>query len=263
MHSHYFLNLQSIVPMRREPKESSEMVSQLLFGEYGHVLESRDSFVCIKNHFDAYVGWVDAKMVLQISLEEYNSLIHNSIYRVCAPCVEAWNDSGNSILRLPAGAILPFFDPVEGTFGFGDNFRYRVLPEYVNQASKGDPANIVSTARLFLNAPYLWGGKNIFGIDCSGLVQVASSVNGYLLPRDANQQVDSGQSISQLMDAMPGDLAFFEKNGKVTHVGILISSETIIHASGHVKIEKIDDNGIFSSVLDLYTHHLFGIRRLY
>ncbi len=262
MHFHFFINLHAIVPMRREPKESSEMVSQLLFGEFGSVLELSDSFVCIKNHFDAYVGWVDAKMILEISKEEYGYLLSKSIYRINVPLIEAINESNNSILRLPGGAILPYYDANAGTFGFGEKFRYKVSSGFVDEANMAKPDGIVAVAGLFLNAPYLWGGKNVFGIDCSGFVQVVGSINGYSLPRDASQQAQVGQSVSFLKDAAPGDLAFFEKNGEISHVGILLSPEKIIHASGQVKVEKIDRTGILSAISGEYTHYLAAIRRL-
>ncbi|OJU55755.1 MAG: hypothetical protein BGN96_15465 [Bacteroidales bacterium 45-6] len=263
MHYSFFINMQAVVPMRREPKETSEMVSQLLFGEFGCVLETSDSFVRIKNHYDAYVGWVDAKMVLGISKEEHDALLAGPAGRICQPMVEATNELDSTTLRLPGGALLPCYDAEAGTCSLGEKFRYKVSSQFVVETVAANPAAIAATARQFLNAPYLWGGKNVFGIDCSGLVQVAASVNGYLLPRDASQQVEVGRQIMLLGDTSPGDLAFFEKNGKITHVGILLSPATIIHASGHVKIEKIDDIGIISSASGEYTHHLAAIRTLF
>ncbi|MBP1616504.1 MAG: hypothetical protein H6Q14_331 [Bacteroidetes bacterium] len=262
MNCHFFINLNAIVPVRREPKESSEMVSQLLFGEFGSVLELGDSFFCIKNHFDAYVGWVDAKMILEISKEEYGNLLSKSVYRINVPLIDAMNESDNSVLRLPGGAVLPYFDANAGTFGFGEKLRYKVSSGFVNEANMAKPDGIVAVAGLFLNAPYLWGGKNVFGIDCSGFVQVVASINGYSLPRDASMQAEVGQGVSFLKDAAPGDLAFFEKKGKISHVGILLSPETIIHASGHVKVEKIDDTGILSSISGEYTHYLAAVKTL-
>lgn len=261
MHFHFFINLCAVVPMRSEPKESSEMVSQLVFGEYGSVLEIRDSFVYVKNHFDAYTGWVDAKMICQISKEEYANLLSKLVYRINVPLAEALSESDNSLLRLPGGAVLPHYEANGGVFGFGGT-SYKLLHGCVCEADIAKQTGIVATARLFLNAPYLWGGKSVLGIDCSGFVQVVASINGYLLPRDARQQAEVGQFVDLLRDAMPGDLAFFEKNGQITHVGILLSPEQIIHASGHVKIEEIDEVGIISASSGEYTHRLATIRSL-
>ncbi len=115
---------------------------------------------------------------------------------------------------------------------------------------------------MFLNTPYLWGGKNIFGIDCSGLVQVAFSMRGFDLPRDASMQVKEGIEISSFHEAQLLDLLFFKKNEKITHVGIYLGDGKIIHASEKVKIETVDEKGIIHSETNQYTHDLAAIRRI-
>jgi cell wall-associated NlpC family hydrolase len=258
----YFVNFESVVPMRREPNERAEMVSQLLFGEYGLILDKKDSFILVENSFDKYQGWVDAKMVTAIHQEEHNQMVDSSLYRTKLPVTDIFDTVNKSIVRLSAGSVLPNYDRSSGRFGLGDSFQYRIHPSMVSHIETYHPSAIISFARLFLNTPYLWGGKNVFGMDCSGFVQVIFSLCGFQLPRDASQQIHIGEVVETLSEGQAGDLAFFEKNGKITHVGILVSPEQIIHASGKVKIDKIDSTGITSTLTGEYTHQIYSIKRI-
>jgi cell wall-associated NlpC family hydrolase len=128
---------------------------------------------------------------------------------------------------------------------------------------KGSAQDIISTAYLLINAPYLWGGKNPFGIDCSGFTQIVYKLNGYKLPRDASQQVELGTPLSFVEEAEAGDLAFFDnEEGNIVHVGILLNNEQIIHASGSVRIDKYDHYGIFNKSLGKYSHSMRVIKRV-
>lgn len=126
-----------------------------------------------------------------------------------------------------------------------------------------DSKIMVESAIKLLETPYRWGGKSVMGIDCSAYVQLCAKVAGYKLPRDASQQVKLGKTITSLKEAQSGDLAFFEnENGRITHVGILLSGDKIIHASGKVRIDSIDKKGIYNKELESYTHKLSVIKRL-
>ena len=125
------------------------------------------------------------------------------------------------------------------------------------------PEKIMEVVRFFLNVPYLWGGKNALGMDCSGFTQIIHSLFGHSLLRNASEQVTQGLPVKSLEEAQAGDLAFFDhEDGKISHVGLILDSERIIHSSGRVKVEKLDEKGIFSIEQGgTYTHHLVTIRR--
>jgi cell wall-associated NlpC family hydrolase len=122
---------------------------------------------------------------------------------------------------------------------------------------------LIDTAFLYLNSPYLWGGRTPFGIDCSGYSQIVYRMCGVDLPRDASQQAEVGDRLSFIEEATPGDLAFFDNNeGRITHVGILLGDNKIIHASGKVRVDRIDHQGIFNDEMHDYSHHLRLITRV-
>jgi hypothetical protein len=252
----YGINLNPVLPLRREPAEQSEMLTQLLFGEHFTVLEETEKWLKIQNSADAYEGWIDRKMMTGLDSGQFDRLesaqsafLVKNIFLECA-------DANGETMILPAGGKLFFFDKKGRRFGFlGDTIK--IFLEKLPSEEK----TIAETAQMFLNAPYLWGGKTIFGIDCSGLVQLVFSLFDISLPRDAYQQAECGEAVNSLQETQENDLAFFaNENGKITHVGILLDNERIIHASGKVRIDKIDEKGIFLN--EKYTHKLHSIRRL-
>ena len=156
------------------------------------------------------------------------------------------------------GAKLPFLKDKAINF---ESFSFGFEGQVSDPKQKGTAQTIISTAYLLINAPYLWGGKNPFGIDCSGFTQLVYKLNGYKLPRDASQQVELGEPLSFVEEA--GDLAFFDnEEGNIVHVGILLNNEQIIHASGSVRIDKFDHYGIFSSDTKKYSHTLRVIKKI-
>jgi cell wall-associated NlpC family hydrolase len=126
-----------------------------------------------------------------------------------------------------------------------------------------DKSNLIENALLFLNAPYLWGGRTPLGIDCSGFTQLIYRMNGFDLLRDASQQATQGEVLSFIEESEPGDLAFFDNNeGAITHVGLIMSDNYIIHAHGKVRIDRLDQSGIFNVEKKVHTHKLRVIKKI-
>lgn len=245
-----------LVPLRLSPTESSEMVSQLLYGETIEVLEQQNNWLYICNIADNYTGWVDKKMIKLLTHEQFMVINPAKKQIIDSPTLLCKIEKTKQHILLPGAGIVRknlYLEEVDEL----NLIQSDVKDEVLNSKS------VVEIAKQYLNAPYLWGGKSIFGIDCSGLVQLVHSIAGVLLPRDASKQVEIGQTIDFLDEATEGDLAFFEnKEGKIIHVGILIDKAHIIHASGWVKIEKIDIHGIVSGATNEYSHQLRVIKRL-
>lgn len=259
------INLNSVLPMRREPSETSEMVNQLLFGEHFTILEEVPRWAYIHSLIDAYEGWVDSKMFSLISDEIAEQLDDINFPVVNRPIVNAYIDSKNESILLPGGSLLPFYNPDTEICTLNE-FEFHIARECVNMPDEKifNEEDLISVAFTFLNSPYLWGGRNALGIDCSGFVQTVFRICGIDLPRDAAQQVEHGAVVNFLQETHPGDVAFFEnEEGRIIHVGILISPRQIIHASGKVKIELIDNQGIRNEDSGLYSHKLRVVKRMF
>lgn len=257
----YAVFLNTVLPVRAEAKESSEMVTQLLFGETCKIIDEKGSFCKVTNCFDGYAGWVDQKMLSEIDESTFDRLIVYPVFRTNVPVADVFCLTDKAFYRLSFGSLLPFYNYEKSTFEIAGK-AFQIHPSFVTYVSASSKENIIETARIFLNTPYLWGGKNILGVDCSGFVQVVYSLNGFALPRDASVQENDGKFIEALSEALPTDLCFFEKNAKITHVGLYMGDGKIIHASGKVRIDKIDEHGIYNDDISAYTHKLATIKRI-
>jgi len=247
----------SIIPVRAEAKEQSEMVSQLLFGETFQIISTRKNWCHIIIDNDNYEGWIDKKLCNQISEELYLKHKNHSAIILSDMFSVAYIENIKHPYFICAGSELPFFDKSNKSFLLG-GVKYFLLDE-----NNINAVSIKNTAYQFLNSPYLWGGKTNFGIDCSGFVQIVYKINGIKLPRDASQQVELGKTLNFMNEAKLGDLAFFDNDeGKIVHVGIILNENKIIHASGKVRIDTIDFNGIFNSETKTYSHKLRVIKRI-
>lgn len=257
----YGLCFLPLAPLRAQASHKSEMVSQVLFGESFEILAVDDSWVLVRLAYDNYEGWLDEKQYEEISAAFFQDLQASkqvvtglSSHSVCLKL------GLEEMLNILPGSTLPFLDDTKFAIGEQD---YLFLGESSIPDVADFHAGLEETAQFYLNAPYLWGGRSLFGIDCSGFVQQVYKHLGVKLARDASQQVHAGTAIQSLQDAKPGDLAFFDNDqGDITHVGILLEDNEIIHSSGHVKVDRIDEQGIFSQDAKQYTHSLKAIRRV-
>ena len=251
----------SIVPMRSEKSERSEMVSQILFGEVFEILEVDEKWVYVRMLHDRYEGWIDRKMYLEVTEEfigKYKaevSVLATEVFNI----VVKDGDYGNKL--VVSGSVFPFFDATTKKMQIGGD-TYTLVSKMKDVGIDSLRDLIIGYALMYYNTPYLWGGRSPYGIDCSGLSQIVYRMAGIDLPRDASQQVTLGQNYS-FEEAMPGDLAFFgDETGAITHVGIIWEQNRIIHASGRVRVDKIDHQGIFNEDLKRYTHNLKVIKRI-
>lgn len=230
----------SIIPMRKEMSHESELVSELLYNDIYEILEDNNEWLRIRCECDSYEGWIRSIQHSELTESEYSEIISKDRF-ITKEAFTSYN-----------GNILSF-----GSEIFESNSAcHKVRNEL-------DTNIMVESAIKLLNTPYRWGGKSIMGIDCSAYVQLCVKIAGFKLPRDASQQVEFGIIINSLSESRAGDIAFFDnEKGKITHVGILLSNDKIIHASGKVRIDNIDNRGIFNKDINMYTHKLRIIKRL-
>lgn len=252
--------LLSVVPCRKEASNTSEMVTQLLFGEHYSVKEQTEDWVQIVTAYDKYECWINKKQHTKISEATFKLLDLQTPIVTTELMQLITNKNSGLTFPIPIGATLPSFLNGECKV---ENTVFSFDGSSTNSSYKKEAKDILASAHLFLNAPYLWGGRSVFGIDCSGFTQLVYKLNGYKLPRDAYQQAELGHPLSFVEEAEAGDLAFFDnEEGRIIHVGILLDNQRIIHASGQVRIDRFDHYGIFHSENKKYSHMLRVIKRI-
>lgn len=240
----------SIVPLRSEPGDRSELISQVLFGEHFKVLEMRKHWSRIRLAFDRYEGWIDNKQFILIEEELYKTLDKEPV-ELSADLVEFVYGNTNDLLPIPMGSSISSAKYMEAKY------------DGAVKKGKHPKAALIETAFLYLNSPFLWGGKTPFGIDCSGFTQMVYKLNGHKLLREAAQQATQGEALSFIEESEPGDLAFFDNDeGEIVHVGIIMENNYIIHAHGKVRIDRIDHSGIFNVDNSQHTHKLRVIKKI-
>ncbi|MEM9001410.1 MAG: C40 family peptidase [Bacteroidota bacterium] len=241
----------SVVPVRIQPDHVSEMSTQLLYGELFKVLVERKQWSKISIAYDGQEGWISNDQYMSISESDFKKIAHSKESQFTSDLVSHIDTNTGLLLPIVMGTDLKGLDCLNHTFE--------------GNLSKGKKTreHLIETALLYLNTPYLWGGKTPFGIDCSGFTQMVYKINGFDLMRNAIQQSKQGIALSFIEESEPGDLAFFDNDaGIIDHVGIILKNNYIIHAHGKVRIDRLDHTGIFNSDVKRYSHKLRVIKKV-
>lgn len=249
----YAICLQTYAPVRREPYERAEMVTQILFGDSVEILVDEGKWIFIKVLLDNYEGWVDKKCIDLIDKPadtEYIVFKNNLLLK---------NITTGDTAIASIGGSLPSIKDLHFTLG-SNEFE---LDDSSKILMPGSPDNLGDAIQEVRYLPYLWGGRSGFGFDCSGLVQYLCRIVGTLIPRDASDQAAEGETLSFINEVKAGDLAFFDDTeGMIHHVGMMLGDGKIIHASGTVRIDSIDQQGIFNEKIGTYSHKLRVLKRM-
>jgi gamma-D-glutamyl-L-lysine dipeptidyl-peptidase len=249
----------SVIPVRKEPSEKSEMVNQLLFGDTVYLKDIKNQWCFIISSHDKYEGWIDIKQINTISKLEFETINNETPYFL-SELFGAASISNQKTINLVMGSRMPRYKNDSCKI---ENILYQVSGKFRSTSEIKSENTILELANSYLGTPYLWGGRSPFGIDCSGFVQIIFRMIGVNLQRDASQQVNSGKTVDFIENALPGDLAFFDnEEDRIIHVGILQSKDKIVHASGEVRTDRIDHHGIYNEKELKYTHKLRIIKRL-
>lgn len=240
----------SIIPLRMEPSDTTELVSQVLYGEIFKVTERRKKWSKIRLDYDQFEGWIANNQYLELSEFEYHQLTETP-QKLSGDLIEFIQDNSNQLLTIPLGSSLSGLHLLQHFFD-------GTCVESIQPKSK-----LIETAFLYRNAPYLYGGKTPFGIDAPGLTQMVYKLNGYRLSRAVEQQAKQGEALSFIEESEAGDLAFFDDNeGQIVHVGLIMPDNYIIHAHGKVRIDRLDHSGIYNTDLKMHTHKLRVIKKI-
>ncbi|MCU0430727.1 MAG: C40 family peptidase [Cytophagaceae bacterium] len=248
----------SVIPVRYEASDKAEICTQLLFGDLITVnkISEDGKWAYIQQAQDEYLGWIDAKQYKEIPKEQYYTCLQQPmpISRGLFGLIKGQR----KFFPILMGSTLPMYHA--GVIRIGEE-QFEFEGEHM-YPQLGNAKSVENYARNFLGAPYLWGGKSHFGIDCSGLVQQVFKLNNIKLPRDSYKQAEVGQTVTYGAH-QAGDLAFFQNvNGRIIHVGIVLPGDQIIHASGEVRIDLLDEVGIFHTEKKIYTHKLSLLKRV-
>jgi len=245
-----------ILNIRTYPDHRAEMRNQILFGEIFNITEYLGKWIKIETFPDNFQGWIAKDSLFRILSEKNRLQLEDGNIHILRHLRKIKPTSPEYGFWIFPGSTLFQFNPRTQKFTLGTE-RLTLEKPCPENSDKNIRTQISETALSFLNAPHLWGGCSLFGIDSSGLIQVVFKINGVSLPRPVIRQAVSGQPVNFLEEAQTGDLAFFDNAyGDIDHVGILTGQGTIVHVSGKVKIDPIDNQGIPGPIAGSYSHKL-------
>ncbi len=262
MAQEYGLCASEVIMVRKTTDDKSELITELLFGDIYKITEySADgNWICVENYYDAYKGWIKKTQHFSVSANYYKAYTETT--HPVAANNEGFLIFNNQKIILSSGSTLPFYQ--EGYILLNEE-KIQFEGKTKDISKKSDKKDLIETAKTYLNSPYLWGGRQSKGLDCSGFTQIVYKLSGRIILRDSYQQAEQGILVS-LSEAKAGDLVFFNRKpapntDRVTHVGIVVGDGTVIHADGMVRINRLDETGLYRDDLGAYSHYLKCIRR--
>lgn len=263
---HGIINL-SVANLRTQPSHAAEMATQVLLGTQVDILQKNGGDFRIRTP-EGYIAWVPTSSVTAMTKTELSiwkkkpKLIYIEEF---GRSYSAANSSSQRISDLVYGNILSLsmeeseyykVEYPDGRIAYILKDEAVLFEEWVN-SRQATPENVILSAKSMLGLPYLWGGTSVKGVDCSGFTKTSFYMNGFVIPRDASQQVLAGEKIEildkegnfspilALKNLNPADLLFFaagknkNPNARITHVALYLGNGEFIHAAGTVRINSM------------------------
>ena len=230
-----------------------------MFGEYLEILSKKDkNWFRVRCTWDDVIGWMDPKQLYILKEKDASALKPCTTYTM----EHLYGISSESeTIPIPIGSSLPGFDGINISLPFG---RYTYNGGIVDTKKITDSAALlINIAKRLIHSPFMKGGRSVLGIDNSGYVQLVYKMTGIDLPRTCAEQAKLGEDIGFMLEAKQGDLAFFEDtSSQIIHVGLVMNSDQIIHVHGRVRIDRLDQQGIYDKKKRRYIYKLRTIRSI-